>query len=180
MNKSNVRAIGVIIAALAVLSACDSSSNDAAATPKHTTLTACDADEMDVLGVDTISHEDAATVCQTIQNSIGHVPSVRIAKELATALSAMQMKGDRTSVGDQAYQYMNIVEARGQTDKDDAMYDTFNVVFKIYNGSTGHVTPRDVSMALRAIAPEQAQKISDDGLYSLSAVIQEEKKANGG
>jgi hypothetical protein len=75
---------------------------------------------------------------------------------------------------------MNIVEARGQTDKDDAMYDTFNVVFKIYNGSTGHVTPRDVSMALRAIAPEQAQKISDDGLYSLSAVIQEEKKANGG
>jgi hypothetical protein len=180
MNKSNVRAIGVIIAALAVLSACDSSSNDAAAAPKHTTLTACDADQMDVLGVDTISHEDAATVCQTIQNSIGHVPSVRIAKELATALSAMQMKGDKTPIGDQAYQYMNIVEARGQTDKDDAMYDTFNVVFKIYNGSTGHVTPRDVNMALRAIAPEQAQKISADGLYGLGAVIQEEKKANGG
>jgi hypothetical protein len=59
------------------------------------------------------------------------------------------------------------------------MYDTFNVVFKIYNGSMGHVTPRDVNMALRAMAPAQAQKISDDGLYTLAAVILEEKKANG-
>lgn len=179
MNKSNARTIGAIIASLALLSACDSSSNDAAATPKRTALTACDADQMDVLGVDTVSYVDAANVCQTIQNSIGHVPSIKIAKELATAMSAMQMKGDKTPIGDQAYQYMNIVEARDQTDSDDAMYDTFNVVFKIYNGSGGHVTPRDVNVALRAMAPEQAQKMNDDGLYALGALIQEEKKANG-
>lgn len=134
---------------------------------------------MDALDVDMLSHEDEATVCQTIQNSIGHVPSIKIAKELATAMSAMQMKGDKTPIGDQAYQYMNIVEARGQTDNDDAMYDTFNAVFKIYNGSSGHVTPRDVNMALRAMAPGLAQKLNDDGLYTLAAVIQEEKKASG-
>jgi hypothetical protein len=167
------------MASLALLSACDSSTNDASAAPKPTTLTACEWNQMDALGVDTISHTDAVTVCQTIQNATGHVPSLRIAKELTAAMSAMQLKGDKTPIGDQAYQYMNIVEARGQTDSDDAMYDTFNVVFKIYNGSSGHVAPRDVNMALRAMAPEQARKISDDGMYSLGALIQEAKKANG-
>ncbi|MEX3812147.1 hypothetical protein AB3X96_18095 [Paraburkholderia sp. BR13439] len=179
MLSSNVRAICAALAALTVLSACDSSNSDAPAAPKPTTLTACAWDQMDLLGVDTLSHTDAVTVCQTIQNSLGHVPSLRIAKELATAMSAMQMKGDKTPIGDQAYQYMNIVEARGQTDSDDAMYDTFNVVFKIYNGSMGHVTPRDINMALRAMAPQQARKINDDAIYTLGAVIQEEKKANG-
>ncbi|REG57629.1 hypothetical protein B0G80_0253 [Paraburkholderia sp. BL6669N2] len=180
MPITNFRAISAAVAALAVLSACDSSnSTEPTAAPKPTTLTACDWDQMELLDVKTLSHADAVTVCQTIQNSLGHVPSLRIAKELATAMSAMQMKGDKTPISDQAYQYMNIVEARGQTDSDDAMYDTFNVVFKVFNGSMGHVMPRDLNMALRAMAPQQARKINDDGIYTLGAVIQEEKKANG-
>jgi len=176
------RAIGTIGLAVAActLGACDSNTDQAATAPsKPTTLTACDADQMDVLAVDTLSHEDAATVCKTIQNSIGHVPSIRIAKELVLAMSGMEMKGDKTPVGDEAYQYMNIVEARGQTADDAKMYDTFNVVFKIYNGTMGHVIPRDINVALRAMAPGQAQQMSDDGLYSLGAIIQEQKKAEG-
>ena len=134
---------------------------------------------MSVLALDTLSHDDEATICQAIQQSIGRVPSARIAKELAMAVSNMQMKGDKTPVGDEAYQYMNIVEARGQTADDAKMYDTFNVVFKIFSGTMGHVTPRDINMTLRAMAPEQARKISDDGLYEFAAVIQEQKKAEG-
>lgn len=179
MRNSAIRTSGVILVALMALSACDSDNSDSAAKPKPTTLTACDWNQMEVLDINGLSHTDAVTVCQTIQNSIGHVPSIRVAHELGTAIAVMQVKGDKTPVGDEAYQYMNIVEARGQSDNEDAMADTFNAVFKIYNGTMGHVTPRDVNVVLRAMAPAQAQKISDDGLYSLSALIQEEKKAQG-
>jgi hypothetical protein len=179
VNKTTIRTSCAILAALTLLSACDSSSNDAAATPAHTTLTACAADQMDLLGVDSLSHADSATVCQTLQDSIGHVPSIRIAKGLSLAIAGMRMKGDKTPVADQAYQYTNIAEARGKTDSDDAIYNTFNVVFKIYGGSAGHVTPRDINVALRGMAPAQAQAMTDDGMYTLGAIIQEAKKANG-
>lgn len=85
---------------------------------------------------------------------------------------------DKESPKDIAYQMMNIVEARGQEEDDKAIYDTFNTVAQIFNGTEGHVTPKDLNIFLRSAGPI-AKTLSDDGLISMATVIWEDKKDRG-
>jgi hypothetical protein len=90
----------------------------------------------------------------------------------------MSIHGFKGSVPDVAYQLMNIVEARGIKNPDRIM-NTFDTVWKIFSGTDGHVTPRDLNIKLRS-AGARAHTLSDDELISTATtVIWEQKKANG-
>jgi hypothetical protein len=41
---------------------------------------------------------------------------------------------------------MNIVEARGQLHNDTAIADSMETITKIFNGTQGHVTPKDINI----------------------------------
>ena len=91
--------------------------------------------------------------------------------------SLMNIHGLQVSEREIAYQLMNIVEARRITNPD-RILATFDTVWKIFDGTDGHVTPSDLNIMLRSSGP-MARTLSDDGLISMGAVLWEQKKALG-
>ena len=139
----------------------------------------CDYNKMEEQGIEHMSVEDAANVCETMTASLGHQPSIDLLQEMINTMFAFKIKGLNDGPKDITYQVMNIIESRNLLNSDDAtIKNTMNVIFKCYNGSQGHVTPKDISIALRAM-PDKSKTISDDSIYFLSAVIQEDKKNRG-
>jgi hypothetical protein len=90
----------------------------------------------------------------------------------------MKVNNHTTNTSETAYQYMRIVESRGQLTNDVAMMNTFNVVFKINSGSNGRVTPRDLNRMLSDMG-STATRLSDDGLINLGAMISVQKREVG-
>jgi hypothetical protein len=90
----------------------------------------------------------------------------------------MQGDGFSGDLSDNAYQFMRVAEARGQLQDDSAMLNTFDVVFKIYNGSEKRVSPKDLNIVLSDMGGA-ASKLSDNGIYNVAAVMDTEKQKNG-
>jgi hypothetical protein len=156
-------------------------SNDAAnkaADVNQSALTSCDWQDMEKQRLNILSWTDEADVCTTMQSSLGRFPSVALARELSKAIFVMQASGDTGAPKDIAYQMMNIVEARDQVENDKAIASTFETVTKIFNGTQGHVTPKDLNVNLRSSGP-MAKTMSDDGLIGFATIIWEDKKTRG-
>jgi hypothetical protein len=73
---------------------------------------------------------------------------------------------------------MNIVEVRAQRENDAKISDTFETITKIFNGSQGHVTPKDMNIILRGPGLNPLT-IDQQGMFTVAAMISEAKKANG-
>ena len=128
-------------------------------------------------GIETISGSMAAGICETITKSLGHRPQIRVLRAASMIASLMNIHGLQVSEREIAYQLMNIVEARRITNPD-RILATFDTVWKIFDGTDGHVTPSDLNIMLRSSGP-MARTLSDDGLISMGAVLWEQKKALG-
>jgi hypothetical protein len=90
----------------------------------------------------------------------------------------MQSEGYPGDLSDNAYQFMRVVEERGQLEDDPAMLDTFDIIFKVFHGTEKRVTPKDMNKLLSGIGAG-ASKLSDDGVFSLAALLDTEKQNNG-
>jgi hypothetical protein len=152
--------------------------DDQAADADNTPLTSCEPEAMAKLNILLLSWDEEASICKIIRNSIGRSPSVRLSRALCKAIIGMQLNGNKDKPKDIAYQLMNIIEARGQEKNDKSIYSTFETVMKIFIGSEGDVTPKDLNINLRSAGPI-AKTLSDDGLMSMAALIQEDKKSRG-
>ena len=129
-------------------------------------------------GIPTVSGDEASSVCETMKRSLSRKPEVKVLRAALKASSLIGNGGLNQSVPDISYQLMNIIEARDLAGDPNRIVDTFNVVFKIFRGTGGHVTPRDLNVMLRS-AGLTAHTLSDDGLISMASLIWETKKANG-
>jgi hypothetical protein len=140
-------------------------------------VNSCSIDEMFSMtnGTPTVSVTDAAAICETIARSLGHRPPVNVLRASFKVTSLIHDQGSKPEI---AYQLMNIVETRGITNPDRIM-STFDIVWRIYAGTGGHVTPRDLNITLRSAGPKAAHGLSDDGLVSMATLIWEQKKASG-
>jgi hypothetical protein len=86
--------------------------------------------------------------------------------------------GSNDSAKEMAHQIMNVVEARGQINDDAAIDESFETIQKIFNTTQGHVTPKDLNVALRG-SGLNAHTIDQQGMFTVAAIIWEAKKANG-
>jgi len=77
-----------------------------------------------------------------------------------------------------ANQIFNVVEARGKINDDAAIDESFETIQKIFNTTQGHVTPKDLNVALRG-SGLNAHTIDQQGMFTVAAIIWEAKKANG-
>jgi hypothetical protein len=124
-----------------------------------------------------VDANSASKICEMITKSLGHKPERNVFHAALMVTGLMNMRGLKDSEPDIAYQLMNIVEARHIT-SNDRILRTFDTVWKIFDGTSGHVTPRDLNMVLRR-SGQSAHTLSDDGLISIGALIWEQKKAHG-
>jgi hypothetical protein len=146
--------------------------------PARDSVASCDWKKMEEQGIEKIAWTDAAAVCQTMAASLSRQPTIGLLDDMTKMLYVMRVSGSKEEYKDLAFQTMNIVESRDQTGDTKAIEGTLNVVMKIYNGSQGHVAPRDLSVALRRMGP-QAVALSDEGMFTIGAVIFEQKKDFG-
>jgi hypothetical protein len=130
------------------------------------------------VGLRYINRTDAAAICEKMARRMGHNPSVKLFRNLSKTVYFLNEKGLKDGMEANAYQMMRIAESRGQTQDDDAMIATFNIVFKIFVGMEGRVTPKDINVLLSQAGPG-AKKMSDDGLYYIAAALSVAKQDMG-
>lgn len=147
--------------------------------PKNSNSSAsCDYNKMDAQGIKHLSWGDAEMVCRTMAASLGRQPTIALLDTMSKLLFVLRVAGLKDEYKDVAYQVMNIVEARNQVNDNGAIDNTMNVIVKIFNGSQGHVTPKDMNIAIRHFG-KKAEKFTDERMYFIAAVIQEAKKSRG-
>ena len=122
-----------------------------------------------------VSWENQAVICREMAASLGRLPPVGLLRLLGKVTFVLRAAGSSDSTKEIAFQVMNVVEARSQT-TDAQIKETFETLVKIYNGTNGRVTPKDVNRNLRAMGPG-AKKIGQQGLFSMAALIWEDKKS---
>ncbi|RIJ84981.1 hypothetical protein RSP822_18090 [Ralstonia solanacearum] len=176
MKKASTAALAAI-----ALAGCgdDAGRSNAQKAPELPARFACSEEGVKPYRHDLLSISDEIEVCNSIQASEGKVPSVQFFQDMSKAVAAFKVKGSKDDARELSYQLMNVIEARGQSGADDATkYQTINMVFKMFNGWNGRITPRDVNVFLRNSGP-LAHMLSDDGLVQSMAMVMENKKAIG-
>jgi len=115
-------------------------------------------------------------MCQTMRASLGRQPSVAEFRYLSKVVEVIRLDGSTEQVNELGYQVMCVVEARGDASP---MHSTFDVVAKVFKGTGGRVTPKDLNVMLRN-SGNLAHTMSDESVIYMAAVIWEEKKNAGG
>ena len=92
-------------------------------------LTSCSSDAVTNVSISTVSWDDTSQICDKMARTIGANPSMRSLRALSKSVYAMYLKGNTTALADNAYQFMRVVESRGQLHDDAAMINTFDVLF---------------------------------------------------
>ena len=130
--------------------------------------------------IEGVSQQEGAAMCRTMSKFLGHAPSQKLLGTMEKMLFGFRgAYGFNEPAKDFAYQVMGVIEARRQVEASDGvMINTMDVITRCYSGSDGHVTPRDLNIELRA-AGEMGASMSDDGVYGLAVLIQENKKRHG-
>jgi len=135
----------------------------------------CDYDRAVQEDVKGISKADGRSICLTMGAALGHEPSAKTLTMVEKFLFGLRATHAYAETPETfTRQLMTIIAARGQLENESAQIATMNIVAKCYNGSMGRVSIRDIAANLTA-AGDAAKGISDDGMFSLCAMIQESK-----
>lgn len=127
--------------------------------------------------IPSISAADAGDICQMFVRSLSHKPQEYMLRGLFMVVSLISIRGHVDPEPEIGRQLINIIQVRGITDSD-RMSSTLNTVWKIFEGTGGRVTPRDLISALRS-SGRIARTLSDAGLISLATMLWEQKEARG-
>ena len=178
-----VYSAAIIVALGTLLAGCQPSEQEkqkiqAEADANQSLVSSCSANDMVNQKWNYLALAEQSRLCLMMQSTIGRLPTVALLRRLSQMILVMQVADDSTDAQNIGYQVMNIVEARGAQNNNVAIEATFETVTKIFNGTQGHVKPRDLNIRLRMIG-QRAQKMTEDDIFLLAALIQQEKKAQG-
>jgi hypothetical protein len=144
-----------------------------------TPLTDCSIETMKSVDVPMLTREDMAAACASLRRSVHYTPTIANLQTFSKALVAFQYIGTNLETKEVAYQLANFIEARAATQEDpNALHPALDAAFRIYEGSEKRVTPKDLVVFLRS-GGASTRKLSDDGLFSMAALMWESKKDNG-
>lgn len=161
----------------------NSPENRAVAQPVNndqSTVVSCDWKNISSLKiVDFYNWQETADLCDQMVRRFGHQPTVASLRNLAKTVYALHNSGSKATAKEDAYQLLRIIESRGQQEDVAATWRTFDMVFKIFNGMEGRVTPKDINIMLSTMG-ESAKKLSDEGIINLAAMLSVQRQDAGG
>ena len=148
----------------------------AAALSQPQRISGCEASKMQLEPDDfkLITRKDASKICKEVEASLLKLPSKTFFRGICTLVALMKVRDTKESYENIAYQIMNVIEIREQNDEE-AMLETLDTLWTIFNGSNGRVTPKDMNIALRKLK-YPAKKMSRRDMFKLGAMIHENKK----
>ncbi|MRW86375.1 hypothetical protein GJ698_20075 [Pseudoduganella sp. FT26W] len=184
MKLNRRRKVATSLAALILLSGCGKSSEKEAAEQRvldadPTVVSACTFDALYPVHISMLDVEETSAVCEKMARAMGHNPSVKQLRHLARAVGLLSVQGRTKDVVGTAYQFMRVVEVRGQLKNEQAMYATIELVFKIANGTDGRVMPKDLNVFLTSLG-KGAKTMSDQGLINSASMLSIMKQDQGG
>ena len=140
----------------------------------------CTTDAVKQFSIATLSSRDTADLCQTMQSSLARRPTVAELRLLSKTVYVLHAQGSTDSYAELGYQVMGIVEARQQvaTSRSIDMLSTFDMVVRIFTGTSGRVTPREVNVLLRN-SGSLARTMTDEGIVHMVALLWYMKKQSG-
>ena len=144
------------------MTACDSSYNSQTDSNSKLPITSCNADEMGKINVHILSSNQKSTICAIMVSSIHRMPPVYLLKDFERFVSLVKSTASDEDVNSIARQTMNIVRLRQQQNDNDAMQNTFDTLWRIYQNTQTHVTVGDLYQRLRE--RPQVAAMSDESL----------------
>jgi hypothetical protein len=130
------------------LAACDSNYKNQSENSKLP-ITSCSATEMDKINISTLEPQQKTDICNIMVSTIHRLPPVYVLKDFERFVSLVKSTASDDSVNSIATQAMMVVKTRRQQNDNDAMQNTFDTLWRIYENTQTHVTIRDVNTALK-------------------------------
>lgn len=180
--------IGLIVVGVAAAffathddSSTGSSSSSDNAPAVATSIQTCDADDPGIRGatIEVMSWQDAADLCTVMYGAMAAYPTPAQLRSFEQTVYVLKSDGYTKANRDIGLEAMSFANDLGRMDGGTKMQSAFDDLVKIYKGTSGIVTPRDMIDLLRPMGQEQGSKLSDDGLFGLAAMVKEQKIRDG-
>lgn len=144
-------------------------------------LQTCDSDN-DVLqkaSISEMSWQQASDLCTVMYGALAAYPTTAELHGFEQAVYVLKAKGYGKPERTIGLELMSFADDLGRMGSGPRLQSAFDDIVKIYEGTGAIVTPHDMIEILRPIGPEQASKLSDDGLFGMAAMVKEEKLRDG-
>jgi hypothetical protein len=128
-------------------------------------------------GILVVSWGDFSRICELYGKHIGGLIPISVLRKIGLASGLMKVEGLKSEIDQIAYQIISIAEAR-HIEKPEAMVTTTEIAWKVFKGSDGRVTPRDLNVALRN-SGRAAQTMDDAAIYVMAVMIDRMRRAQG-
>ncbi|MDR3478503.1 MAG: hypothetical protein P4M14_10790 [Gammaproteobacteria bacterium] len=155
------KVLPLLFVALA-MSGCDSNYKNQSENAKLP-ITSCSTTEMGKINVSTLDPQQKTDICNIMVSSIHRLPPVYVLKDFERFVSLVKSTASDDSANSIATQAMIVVKMRRQQNNDDAMQNTFDTLWRIYQNTQTHVTIKDVNAGLRR-SGLVASEMSDETL----------------
>jgi len=141
-------------------------------------IASCDYSAVAKLKFYGVSIGEATEACAILANRLHRTPSNRLLDYFAKLIFIQHAAGNKDSAKEISYQAANFIEYRGHLENDDKAINSLNVLVKILNGLEGRVSISDMNRALYGMG-QSAKKMTDDSIFTLAAMIMQEKRSQG-
>jgi hypothetical protein len=157
------------ITILLLLSGCDS--NNSKTDTDKTLITSCD--QQQKMGALTLTAAEQTQVCQIMVTQLQRQPPVYLLRDLLRLVYLVRQTAAPEPVDTIAMQSMKIVQLRQQQKNDEAIQNTFDVIWKIYQSTQTQVNFAALDGMLDKNS--HANLMSDDQLEQMSIEMWQKK-----
>jgi hypothetical protein len=154
-----------------LLCACSSNSNSKSDTDK-TIITSCD--QTQKMGMLTLNSSQQTQVCAIMVTQLDRRPPVYLLRDVLRLAYLVRETGNADSLDTITLEAMKIIRLRRQQNNDEAIQNTLDVIWKIYQSTQTQVTFDDLNQALLRISAK-ANVISDQDLEKIGIALWQQK-----
>jgi hypothetical protein len=154
-----------------LLCACGSNANSKSDTDK-TIISSCDLSQK--MGTMTLSSSQQTQICAIMVTQLNRHPPVYLLRDVLRLAYLVRETATNDSLDSITLEAMKIIRLRQQQNNDEAIQNTLDIIWKIYQSTQTQVTFDDLDQALTRIST-RANIISDEDLEKIGIALWQKK-----
>jgi hypothetical protein len=157
---------------LILLSGCDENKVNAKKDHDRTIITSCNTPQK--MGSLTLNATDQAQVCNIMVSELKRLPPVFLLRDLLRLVYLVRETAADDSIDSVTLQTMKMVQLRQQQNNDEAIQNTFDVMWKVYQSTQTQIAFDDLDTAMEH-AGSAANSVSDSDLERIGIALWQKK-----
>jgi hypothetical protein len=158
---------------LILLSACDENKANAKRDQDKTIITSCNTPQK--MGSLTLSATDQTQICNIMVSELKRLPPVFLLRDLLRLVYLVRETATDDSIDSVTLQTMKMVQLRQQQNNDEAIQQTFDVMWKVYQSTQTQIAFDDLDSAMEH-AGGSANSVSDEELERIGIALWQKKQ----